>query len=96
MRVHGEKPSRRSFLIVFSLNKIILNFFFRYLTLLLLVMSLAGLTGNIMVIIAICLVKKLKSNTNIILSSLATADMLVCVLVMPPALIQLVTGMRVT
>ena len=65
-------------------------------TLPLVTMSVAGLTGNLMVIIAICLVRKLKSNTNTILSSLATADLLVSLLVMPPALIQLVTGEEAT
>lgn len=47
-----------------------------------------------MVIIAIASVKKLQSNTNTILSSLATADMLVSVLIMPLGMLQMVTGTR--
>lgn len=64
----------------------------RYWALLLLILSVAGIMGNLMVILAVAKVTRLKSNTNRQLSSLATADLLVCVLVMPQGLLQLVTG----
>lgn len=45
-----------------------------------------------MVIIAVSLVKKLKSNTNTFLLSLATADLLVSLVVMPGGMIQMIQG----
>lgn len=60
--------------------------------LLLLLLPLAGLMGNLMVIIAIATVKKLQNNTNTILASLATADLLVSVLVMPLGMLQSISG----
>lgn len=60
--------------------------------LVLLIMSLAGLIGNSMVIMAVKSVAKLRCGTNQVLASLATADLLVCVLVMPASAAQLAIG----
>ena len=58
-------------------------------------MSVAGLCGNGLVIIAIFSVQKLRKNSiSGILCSLAIADLLVCLLVMPAGAIQLATGMH--
>lgn len=69
-----------------------MSLLYRYGLLVLLLMPLAGLVGNGMVIMAVRLVGKLRCDTNTVLSSLATADFLVCVLVMPPAVVQLIIG----
>lgn len=56
-------------------------------------MSFAGLVGNGMVIIAVKAVKKLRAiYTNQVLASLASADLLVCLLVMPANAVQLAVG----
>ncbi|XP_067948717.1 D(2) dopamine receptor-like [Watersipora subatra] len=64
----------------------------RYVILLTLTMSIVGVTGNIMVLLAVKVVSGLRNDMNKMLCSLATADFLVCALVMPCSATQLATG----
>ncbi len=63
-----------------------------YTPLLLLLFSLAGFVGNLLVCIAIRLDTRLQSATNYYLFSLAIVDMLVSVLIIPMAVLQIVVG----
>lgn len=60
----------------------------------LLILVIIALTvgGNILVILAVSLEKKLQNATNFFLRSLAVADMLVGILVMPISLINILYG----
>lgn len=60
--------------------------------LLILVIILLTIGGNILVILAVSLEKKLQNATNFFLRSLAVADMLVGILVMPISLINILYG----
>ncbi|XP_005527524.1 PREDICTED: 5-hydroxytryptamine receptor 2C isoform X2 [Pseudopodoces humilis] len=60
--------------------------------LLILVVILLTIGGNILVIMAVSLEKKLQNATNFFLMSLAVADMLVGILVMPVSLIAILYG----
>ncbi|XP_010156133.1 PREDICTED: 5-hydroxytryptamine receptor 2C isoform X2 [Eurypyga helias] len=60
--------------------------------LLILVVILLTIGGNILVIMAVSLEKKLQNATNFFLMSLAVADMLVGILVMPVSLITVLYG----
>ncbi|XP_065585836.1 5-hydroxytryptamine receptor 2C isoform X2 [Cyrtonyx montezumae] len=60
--------------------------------LLILVVILLTIGGNILVIMAVSLEKKLQNATNFFLMSLAVADMLVGILVMPVSLIAVLYG----
>jgi len=51
-----------------------------------------GVTGNLLVIIAVCTVQRLNTATNMALSSLAVADLLVSALVVPFKTAQHITG----
>jgi len=63
-----------------------------YSSLLLLIFSVAGIIGNLLVCIAIKLDIRLQSATNQYLFSLAIVDMLVCVIVIPLAVLQILAG----
>lgn len=56
--------------------------------LLLIILVLAGGLGNILVCLAICLERRLQNVTNYFLLSLAVADLLVCVAVMPFGILE--------
>lgn len=60
--------------------------------LLILVIIALTIGGNILVILAVSLEKKLQNATNFFLRSLAVADMLVGILVMPVSLINILYG----
>lgn len=60
--------------------------------LLILVIIALTIGGNILVILAVSLEKKLQNATNFFLRSLAVADMLVGILVMPISLINILYG----
>lgn len=60
--------------------------------LLILVIIFLTIGGNILVILAVSLEKKLQNATNFFLRSLAVADMLVGILVMPISLINILYG----
>lgn len=60
--------------------------------LLILVVIAVTVTGNILVILAVSLEKKLQNATNYFLMSLAVADMLLGILVMPVSMVTIVYG----
>lgn len=60
--------------------------------LLILIIILLTIGGNILVIMAVSLEKKLQNATNYFLMSLAVADMLVGILVMPVSLVTILYG----
>lgn len=60
--------------------------------LLILVIIVLTIGGNILVIMAVSLEKKLQNATNYFLMSLAVADMLVGILVMPVSLVTVLYG----
>lgn len=60
--------------------------------LLLLAFVLAGVTGNVLVCVAIAAEKRLQNITNYFLMSLALADLLVSVVVMPCAIVNELMG----
>lgn len=60
--------------------------------LLILVIIALTIGGNILVILAVSMEKKLQNATNFFLRSLAVADMLVGILVMPVSLINILYG----
>ena len=53
------------------------------------VLIMTTIFGNILVVLSVCLYKRMRTFTNILLTSLATADLCVGVIVMPLALIDL-------
>ena len=55
---------------------------------------LFGITGNILVCMAVSMEKRLQSVTNYFLLSLAITDLLVCIIVMPFSLINDFIGKR--
>ncbi|GIY65999.1 5-hydroxytryptamine receptor 2A [Caerostris darwini] len=59
-----------------------------WLFLLLSILVIAGGLGNILVCLAICLEKRLQNVTNYFLLSLAVADLLVCIAVMPFGILE--------
>ncbi|GFX13241.1 5-hydroxytryptamine receptor 2B [Trichonephila clavipes] len=59
-----------------------------WLFLLLCVLVVAGGLGNVLVCLAICLEKRLQNVTNYFLLSLAVADLLVCIAVMPFGILE--------
>jgi len=48
--------------------------------------------GNVLVIVAVAVDRKLRSATNCFLSSLAVADLLVALMVMPPSLAMIINS----
>lgn len=60
--------------------------------LLILVVIAVTVTGNILVILAVSLEKKLQNATNYFLMSLAVADMLLGILVMPVSMVTILYG----
>lgn len=60
--------------------------------LLILVVIAITVTGNILVILAVSLEKKLQNATNYFLMSLAVADMLLGILVMPVSMVTILYG----
>nr|XP_018671402.1 5-hydroxytryptamine receptor 2C-like isoform X2 [Ciona intestinalis] len=60
--------------------------------LLLIPLILMVATGNVLVIISVWLDRRLRSSTNYFLTSLAVADLLVAVVVMPPSLAMIVNN----
>ena len=54
----------------------------------LLLLVLAGITGNVLVCLAVCVERKLQNVTNYFLVSLAVADLFVSLVVMPGAIVQ--------
>lgn len=56
--------------------------------LLLFLIALAGITGNLLVCVAICKEKKLQNITNYFLMSLSVADLFVCCVVMPMSIVN--------
>lgn len=50
------------------------------------------IVGNVLVCIAVCLVRKLRRPCNYLLVSLAVSDLCVAILVMPMALLYLILG----
>lgn len=48
--------------------------------------------GNVLVILAVAIEKNLRSATNCFLSSLAVADLLVALMVMPPSLAMIINS----
>ena len=52
----------------------------------------ATIIGNVMVCAAVCVVRKLRTPCNVLIISLATADLLVACLVMPPATVYEIVG----
>lgn len=63
--------------------------------LLILIIIVLTIGGNILVIMAVSLEKKLQNATNFFLMSLAVADMLVGILVMPVSLVTVLYGKSV-
>ncbi len=63
-----------------------------WLILLLLPMILCSVTGNILVILALMIDRKLQNNINYFLQSLAVADLMVSLLVMPLGLVNDLLG----
>nr|CAD2172372.1 unnamed protein product [Meloidogyne enterolobii] len=55
----------------------------------LIILILATVLGNILVVLSVCLYKRMRTFTNLLLTSLATADLLVGLLIMPLALLDL-------
>uniref|UniRef100_A0A915P060 G-protein coupled receptors family 1 profile domain-containing protein n=1 Tax=Meloidogyne floridensis TaxID=298350 RepID=A0A915P060_9BILA len=53
------------------------------------ILILATVLGNILVVLSVCLYKRMRTFTNLLLTSLATADLLVGLLIMPLALLDL-------
>ena len=60
--------------------------------LLLLIIVIAGITGNVLVVIAVVIEKKLQNVTNYFLVSLAVADCLVSLIVMPCSIVHELMG----
>ncbi|MBN3275852.1 5HT2A protein, partial [Polyodon spathula] len=60
--------------------------------LMILIIIILTIGGNILVIMAVSFEKKLQNATNFFLMSLAVADMLVGILVMPVSLINILYG----
>lgn len=60
--------------------------------LLILLVIAVTVTGNILVILAVSLEKKLQNATNYFLMSLAVADMLLGILVMPVSMVTILYG----
>ena len=60
--------------------------------LLLLIIVVAGITGNVLVVIAVVIEKKLQNVTNYFLVSLAVADCLVSLVVMPCSIVHELMG----
>lgn len=58
----------------------------------LLIFSIIGIIGNLLVCLAICFYKKLQNVTNHYLVSLAIADLLVSLIVIPFSIIQSLLG----
>uniref|UniRef100_A0AC34Q545 G-protein coupled receptors family 1 profile domain-containing protein n=1 Tax=Panagrolaimus sp. JU765 TaxID=591449 RepID=A0AC34Q545_9BILA len=60
-----------------------------FVALFLIILILMTIFGNVLVVLSVCLYKRMRTFTNILLTSLATADLCVGVIVMPLALIDL-------
>ena len=63
-----------------------------YITLLIIPIILLVAMGNVLVIVAVAVDRKLRSATNCFLSSLAVADLLVALMVMPPSLAMIINS----
>ncbi len=62
----------------------------RYILILLSLVSLFGTSGNLLVITSVVFIRKLRKPCNYLFASLAIADLLVCVILMPTALTNLI------
>ncbi|KAI6201350.1 G-PROTEIN-RECEP-F1-2 domain-containing protein [Aphelenchoides besseyi] len=60
-----------------------------FVALLLILLILLTIFGNVLVVLSVCLYKRMRTFTNMLLTSLATADLLVGLVVMPLALVDL-------
>ncbi|XP_071949289.1 probable G-protein coupled receptor No18 [Antedon mediterranea] len=67
-------------------------FFTIVLTLCLCLLAITGLLGNVLVIVAVCKTCKLRTATNWFIVSLACADLLVCVVIIPFAITLIAFG----
>lgn len=63
-----------------------------FISLLLLIVIFGTVVGNVLVCVAVCLVRKLRRPSNYLIVSLAVSDLCVAVLVMPAALLYEVMG----
>ena len=61
---------------------------YNWFVLLLWLFVVAGITGNVLVCMAVLTVKKLQNVTNYFLTSLAVADLFVCCVVMPLSIVS--------
>jgi len=66
-----------------------------WLVLSLFVVAFLGITGNLLVFLAVCVEKKLQNVTNYFLMSLAIADLFVSLIVMPGSIIQEFMGKNI-
>ncbi|XP_076304411.1 5-hydroxytryptamine receptor 2C-like [Tachypleus tridentatus] len=65
---------------------------YNWLSLLLLMFVISGVLGNVLVCLAICRERRLQNVTNYFLLSLAVADLLVCMVVMPFGIVDQLFG----
>ncbi|CAI5454082.1 unnamed protein product [Caenorhabditis angaria] len=63
-----------------------------FIALFLVMLILLTIFGNILVVLSVCVYKRMRTFTNILLTSLATADLLVGLVVMPMSLLDLLHG----
>uniref|UniRef100_A0A183CN46 G_PROTEIN_RECEP_F1_2 domain-containing protein n=1 Tax=Globodera pallida TaxID=36090 RepID=A0A183CN46_GLOPA len=70
-------------------NKVCLGFADIFIAFILILLILATVLGNILVVLSVFLYKRMRTFTNFLLTSLATADLLVGLLIMPLALFDL-------
>ncbi|CAD5221088.1 unnamed protein product [Bursaphelenchus xylophilus] len=85
-----EQPARRVSDLLSSTNpQLCLGLEDVFIALFLIILILMTIFGNILVVLSVFLYKRMRTFTNILLTSLATADLLVGLVVMPLALVDL-------